>query len=194
MQNLLEDPLVAAFSEEEVAMAGGVSSKNKKKQIDNNFSGGLNADSLPNRDTELELQEALTLARQTIDTDPQQVIRDCNLLHEKLGVQAQIYEVAAEAYIRLQLFSDAETCLLVAYSLGSTDSSIPLNLANLTSMRGDQRLSVRWLEQIAERQPNHPQLNEVKRTLFPNGMPKKSSDPFQLNLDQRSPGKFTPTT
>ena len=30
-------------------------------------------------------------------------------LHNKLGVQAPIYEVAGEAYLRLQLFGDAET-------------------------------------------------------------------------------------
>ena len=121
----------------------------------------------------------------------QQAIQDCILLHNKLGVQAPIYEVAAEAYIRMKLFGDAETCLLVAHSLGSNDASISLNLANLAAMRGDQRLALQWLEQLSQRQPDHPQLDAVRKTLFPNGAPKNSSTPFQINLDQKSPGSFT---
>ena len=189
-QNYLSDPLVAAFSNDEVARAGGVAASKSDKKDGANQKARLNADSLPDRDLEQELQEAIVLARQTVDADPQQVIKDCRLLHEKLGVQPSIYEVAAEAYIRLQLFGDAETCLLIAYSLGSTDSSVPLNLANLATMRGDQRLSMKWLEQVAKDQPDHPQLEKVQNTLFPKGAPKQSSNPFQINLDQRAPGNF----
>ena len=189
--NHFSDPLVAAFSDDEVARAGGVAAKQAIGNSDNNAREGLNADTLPNRAVELELQEALSLARQTVDADPQRVIQDCNLLHQKLGVQGPIYEVAAEAYIRLQLFNDAETCLLVAHSLGSTEASIPLNLANLAAMRGDQRLALQWLEKVAKHQPDHPQLDAVRQTLFPNGAPKTSSSAFQLNLEQRAQGKFT---
>ena len=66
-----------------------------------------------------------------------------------------------------------------------------LNLANLAAMRGDERLALHWLELLAQRQPDHPQLQKVRGTLFPNGAPKGSSNPFQINLDQRSPGHFT---
>lgn len=190
-RNQLSDPLFAAFSDEEVALAGGIAAEHSSNKQGKKIKAGLNADSLPNRSLELELQEALSLARQTVDADPQQVIRDCNLLHEKLGVQAPIYEVAAEAYIQLRLFGDAETCLLVAHSLGSTEPSISLNLANLAAMRGDQRLALQWLEQLARHQPDHPQLEAVRRTLFPNGAPKTSKTPFQLNLGQQAPGTFT---
>ena len=181
------DPLAAAFSDEEVAQAGGVTEKRKAKLPQ----GGLQPSDLPDRDRDKELHEALALARQTIDADPQQVIRDCSLLHNKLGVQAPIYEVAGEAYIRLQLFGDAETCLLTAHGLGSTEGAVPLNLANLAAMRGDQRLALHWLELLAQRQPDHSQLDEVRKTLFPGGVPKSSSNPFQINLDQRAPGRFT---
>ena len=44
-----------------------------------------------------------------------------------------------------------------------------LNLANLAAMRGDQRLALHWLELLAQRQPDHPQLEKVRNTLFPNG-------------------------
>lgn len=183
----LLDPLIAAFSDEEVALAGGLAAGTEGK-LD---LGGLQASELPDRANDLEVQETLALARQTIDADPERVLRDCVLLHNKLGVQAPIYEVAGEAYLRLQLFGDAETCLLIAHGLGSMEGSVPLNLANLAAMRGDQNLALHWLELLAKRQPNHPQLNAVRNTLFPNGAPKTSISPFQVNLDQRAPGHFT---
>ena len=180
------DPLAAAFSDEEVAIAGGVAAKQKGILP----VAGLQPGDLPDRECDKELQETLSLARQTIDADPHQVIRDCILLHEKLGTQAPIYEVAGEAFIRLQLFSDAETCLLTAHGLGSMEGAVLLNLANLAAMRGDQRLALHWLELLAQRQPDHPQLEKVRNTLFPSGAPKSSTSPFQVNLDQRSPGQF----
>ena len=182
--NAFVDPLEAAFSDEEVKLAGGI---NVNTPNDNSE---LNLDNLPKRELQAELQEALSLARQTVETDPQQTINDCTLLHNKLGVQAPIYEVAAEAYIKMQLFGDAETCLLTAHGLGSQEASILLNLANLAAMRGDQRLSLHWLESLAKRQPDHPQLDPVRRNLFPQAVPKTSTRPFQLNLDQRTPGRF----
>lgn len=181
------DPLIAAFSDEEVALAGGIAAKKKNQSTP----GGIQSSVLPDRALDQELQETLALARQTIDADPQQVIKDCELLHNKLGVQASIYEVAGEAYIRLQLFADAENSLLIAHGLGSMEGAVPLNLANLAAMRGDQQLALHWLELLAKRQPDHPQLHAVRSTLFPNGAPKTSSSPFQINLDQRAPGNFT---
>ena len=181
-----QDPLIAAFSDEEVAMAGGIAANQEGKPNH----GGLLPSDLPDRARDQELHETLALARKTIEVDPQQAILDCTLIHNKLGVQAPIYVVAGEAYIRLQLFSDAESCLLTAHGLGSMEGSVPLNLANLAAMRGDQRLAVYWLEMLAKRQPEHPQLNAVRSTLFPNGTPKVSKSPFQVNLDQRAPGQF----
>ena len=176
------DPLLAAFSVEEVAQAGGVAVSP---------AAGVDLTTLPARAIDRELQETLALARQTIAADPQQAIQDCRMLHTKLGVQAPIYEVAAEAYIQLQLFADAESALLVALGLGSVDAAVWLNLANLAAMRGDQKLALHWLEQLAQRQPDHPQLDAVRRTLFPKGAPASSTNPFQVNLAQRAPGQFS---
>ena len=178
------DPLAVAFSDEEVAIAGGIASRQASTDQTNAFEQGLNSDVLPSRDLELS-QETISLARQTVEADPQQVIRDCLFARE---IAAPI-DSGAEAYIRLQLFGDAETCLLVAHSLGSTEASISPT-RNLAAMRGDQRLT-QWLEQLARHQPDHPQLDPVRKTLFPNGAPKTSSTPFQINLNQRAPGNFT---
>ena len=112
VNNAFIDPLEAAFTDEEVKLAGGLDLGANRQQ--SNKSSGINLSKLPDRDHQKELQEAMSLARRTIESDPQQTIKDCTLLHNKLGVQTPIYEVAAEAYIRLQLFSDAEICLLTA--------------------------------------------------------------------------------
>lgn len=185
------DPLLAAFTDDEVARAGGIAASRAAAQQPSTPAAPASAlQGLPGRALDRELQETLALARQTIDVDPQQAIADCRLLHQQLGVQAPIYEVAGEAYIRLQLFADAELALLTALGLGSVDAAVLLNLANLAAMRGDQRLALHWLERLAERQPDHPQLDAVRRTLFPQGTPKRSTDPFQVNQEQRVPGRF----
>ncbi len=186
------DPLLAAFSDDEVARAGGVAASRAQAQAQAPVAQHPAAplQGLPARALDRELQETLALARQTIEVSPDQVIADCRLLHQQLGVQAPIYEVAGEAYIRLQLFADAELALLNALSLGSVDAAVLLNLANLAAMRGDQRLALHWLERLAERQPDHPQLDAVRRTLFPQGAPARSTDPFQVHAEQKAPGRF----
>lgn len=189
--DLFADPLLAAFSDDEVARAGGLAATRAQaaeQPVSAPLTGSFQG--LPARALDRELQETLALARQTIEVDPNQVIVDCRLLHQQLGVQAPIYEVAGEAYIRLQLFADAELALLNALALGSVDAAVLLNLANLAAMRGDQRLAVHWLERVAQCQPDHPQLAAVRGTLFPQGSPARSSDPFQVNLDQKAPGRF----
>ena len=182
VSDVFSDPLAAAFTDDEVALAGGI---NKTKE------SILNLDSMPERIVSDELQEAIELARQTIDSDPMQAIKDCATLHEKVGVQSTLYQVAGEAYIRLKLFSDAELTLLTAHALDKKDNSVVLNLANLAAMRGDQRLAVHWLEKVAKNQPDHPQLDVVTKTLFPSGAPKVSTSPFQINLNQISQGIFS---
>ncbi len=185
-QSYFSDPLMDAFSDEEIKHSQGISLNAKSDQGKNKTLEGL-----PDRQISEELQEALTLARQTIDTSPEKCISDCRLLHAKLGPQSQLYTVVGEAYIRLQLFSDAELALLNALGLGSSDASVLINLANLAAMRGDQHLSIHWLDRLAQQQPDHPQIDEVRRTLFPNGVPNSSTNPFQIHLEQKVPGSFS---
>ena len=139
------------------------------------------------QDLERELNETLALARKTIDTDPQQVIRDCSLLHNKLG-RAPFLKFQESIYTTSTL-GDAETCLLIAHGLGGMEGAVALNLANLAAMRGDQRLALHWLER-SPTATRPSQLEKVRSVLFPNGAPKASDNPFQVNLDQRAPGHF----
>ena len=185
LSEVFSDPLAAAFTDGEVAIAGGI---NETKNMKDNI---LNLDEIPERNLTDELQEAIQLARQTIDSDARQALKDCEMIHNKIGVQSTLYEVAGEAYISLRLFADAEVCLLTAHSLNPKENSVLLNLANLAAMRGDQRLAIHWLEKVATNQPDHPQLDLVTKTLFPKGSPKISQTPFQINLEQRAEGSFS---
>ena len=188
-QEAFSDPLLAAFSDKEVKIAGGLT-ENESANNKVSKNGELNQSALPTRNVNQELQETLALARQSIDSNPAQVLVDIRILHEKLGAQAAFYLLAGEAYIQLRLFADAETALLTALALGSHEPEIYLNLSNLSAMRGDQVLGIHWLELVAQKDPNNEKIDSVRKTLFPNGIPKKSSNPFQLNLDQRAPGHF----
>ena len=145
---------------------------------------------MPIRNLDSEVQETIRLSRSLLDVNPRQVLDDCCILHTRLGVNSTLYTLAGEAYIRLKLFSDAETALLTAHSLGLKDPSIYLNLANLACLRGDQQLAVHWLGLVAESHPDHPQILPVKKVLFPNGAPLKSTSPFQFNPEQASEGSF----
>ena len=118
------------------------------------------------------------------------VIADCNHLHNQIGVDYRLYALAGEAYIRLQLFSDAENSLLIALALGCNTDAVYCNMASLASMRGDQLLALSWLEKLAAIDPKNENLQRVKAVLFSSGIPQKSKTPYQLNLEQRAPGEF----
>ena len=91
----------------------------------NAFEQGLNSDVLPSRDLNWSRNHFCSSNSWSRSSTSHSRLP----LHRN-WVQAPIYEVAAEAYIRLQLFGDAETCLLV-YSLGSTEASISRTLRTL---------------------------------------------------------------
>lgn len=181
----LVDPLLAAFSDEEVKLAGG------SPPVSTDPTQALVA-GLPPRSLPAEQEELLSFARAQIATAPDQAIADCGNLQRTLGVRPELYAIAGEAYIRLQLFADAEVCLLSALALGSVDGAVWLNLANLASMRGDHALALAWLEQLASQQPDHPQLAQVRDALFPPGQPRPQGAPFQIVLEQCAPGQFLP--
>ena len=111
-------------------------------------------------------------------------------MHKTFGISAQLYHIAGDAYIKLRLFGDSEVALMNAQILGSNDPAIFLSLANLAVLRGDHSLGMKWLENVATHHPDNPHLKTVSKTLFPNGVPKQQN-PFQINLEQQTPGKIT---
>ena len=171
------DPLYDAFSEDEITLkdTGNLSKTTR---------------SLPNRDLSMEQQELYKLARNLINENPIAAIKECQKLHKAFGISAQLYHIAGDAYIKLRLFGDSEVALMNAQILGSNDPAIFLSLANLAVLRGDHSLGMKWLEIVATHHPDNPHLKTVSKALFPNGVP-NHQNPFQINLDQQTPGKIT---
>ena len=184
----ISDPLHEAFTKEEVALSEHMGLKHKPQEM---VSVNQNKKiSLPGRVEQMETEEFIDFARNSIEINPEKVIEDCNHLHSQIGIDYRLYALAGEAYIRLQLFSDAENALLTAMGLGCTSDAVYCNLANLAAMRGDQLLALSWLERLAAVDPENENLKKVKDVLFASGLPQKSQAPYQLNLEQRAPGEF----
>ena len=55
--------------------------------------------SLPGRVEELETEEFIDFARNSIEINPEKVIEDCNHLHSQIGIDYRLYALAGEAYI-----------------------------------------------------------------------------------------------
>jgi len=156
----LEDPLLEAFGLDETTAA-----KRKDKTIAVDSTDNKLLDLLPSVGKGKSNQELLALARTLIGETPNQALAVCTHLHQHLPLQSCIYEIAGEAYIGLKQWTRAELCWLIAITLGTNDPATYLNLANISHLRGDDRMSSYWLEKLAEIDPNNSRIDEVKRNL-----------------------------
>lgn len=153
------DPLMLAFSDEEVAMAGGL------KPAANAGASGLAA-SLPDPNQAELAAEQLRLAAQAVSEGNSPFALDlCSQALVHLGANASLYANASDAYIKSQRFHEAEICLLHALSIGGPAISHLINLVSLASLRGDLALAAYYLDQAAGLDPCHPQLAAVRANL-----------------------------
>jgi tetratricopeptide (TPR) repeat protein len=185
------DPLDAAFTLEEVKRTFSVIPKNNTQIPSASVGSHSLFDSLPHPEPTLEQMERINLSRSYLSTNPQVTLSEAHNLYKELGPHPLVYILAGDAYVRLKLFADAENCFHSALSLGSTDPSVHINLANLSHMRGDQLLSYRFLELVSCSTPDYPQLSKVKELLFASGKPTTSTSPFQFNPEHVSKGYFS---
>jgi len=177
---VLDDPLAFAFSDDEVAKAGGLPTSATKKTVKSNskFIDSLSLDNLAQRDSNKELQEFVDLIRATASHNVSQAVTDLRSMHKLHGTSPFMHELAVEIYLKAQKFDLAERYALIALQLGSKSPSLFLNLANLSYIRGDELLAIYWLEYVSTNYPDCDQLDAVKKRLVNNGIPKKSSNPF----------------
>ena len=82
-----------------------------------------------------------------------------------VGANATLYRIAADAYIGLRRFQEAEICLLQAVSIGGAGINQLINLVSLTSLRGDLTLASHYLDQAAGLDPSHPHLANLRTNL-----------------------------
>ena len=152
-----EDPLMLAFAEDEVRQAGAVTITKPAQNTADTL-----ARKLPNPDKAAVAGDQLNLAAQAVqENNPSFALKLVSQASLGLGAQAAVYVNAADAYIRLQRFHEAEICLLHAIQLGGPALPHYINLITLASMRGDFALSRHYIDAAAAIDPNHPQLAQV---------------------------------
>ena len=155
------DPLMLAFSEEEVALAGGGAIKAQPATPPSQLAGHL-----PEPQQAAMAAEQLQLSQQAVrDGNPVFALQLCSQARSVLGPTQAVYVNASDAYIRLQRFHEAEICLLTGLTLGGATVNHYINLVSLALLRGDLDLANHYLEAAAAIDPENPALGQVRSQL-----------------------------
>ena len=178
----LADPLLLAFSEEEVAQ----SDLRKPSKPDPAAASLL--DSLPDADARALALEQLNQANQAVvEQQFAFALQLCSQVLRVLGAYSPVYDCASDAYLNLRRFHEAELCLLHAMALDAPTPKRCLNLVSFASMRGDIALAEYHLRQAAALDPSHPQLDQIRSNLK-NLAKTATQKPYAFNMawDQQS--------
>ena len=177
----LADPLLLAFSEEEIAESG------LRKKAKPDAAAASLLESLPDADSRALALEQLEQANQAVEEQQFAfALQLCSQVIRVLGAHAPVYDCASDAYLNLRRFHEAELCLLQAMALDAPTPKRCLNLVSFASLRGDIALAQHHLRQAAALDPSHPQLEKIRVNLDQRA---KSADhkpyAFQLTWEQQ---------
>ena len=156
----LADPLLLAFSEEEVSQYG------LRKPAKSGPEAATLLESLPDADERAMALEQLDQANKAVaEQQFAFALQLCSQVLRVLGSHAPVYDCASDAYLNLRKFHEAEICLLQAMALDAPTPKRCLNLVSFASMRGDIALAQHHLRQAASLDPSHPQLEQIRANL-----------------------------
>ena len=156
----LADPLLLAFSDEEVAHSG------LRENVRTNDDASSLLNKLPDADTRAMALEQLEQANQAVvEKQYAFALQLCSQVLKALGSHPPIYDCASDAYLNLRKFHEAELCLLQALALDGPTPKRCLNLVSFASMRGDFALAQYHLRKAASLDPSHPQLEPIRSNL-----------------------------
>ena len=157
----LADPLLMAFSDEEVASSG---LREQMKKSDPAAASLL--ESLPDADARAMALEQLEQANHAVaEKQFALALQLCSQVLRVLGAHPPVYDCASDAYLNLRQFHEAELCLLQAIALDAPTPKRCLNLVSFASMRGDIVLAKYHLNKAASLDPSHPQLETIRANL-----------------------------
>ena len=142
------DPLLYAFSKSEVDHHA--ESQPSKSKVKPNFSSQ-------------EIQERIKLARSLAQSNPSAALDDLQSIYLLVGTNHALYSIASDAFISLKSFKEAEICALTALALGSTESSLFINLSNFAHMRNEFRLANTYLDLAKKSGADKSVINSVKQ-------------------------------
>ena len=156
----LADPLLLAFSDEEVSQYG------LRKPAKSGPEAATLLESLPDADERAMALEQLDQANKAVaEQQFAFALQLCSQVLRVLGSHAPVYDCASDAYLNLRKFHEAEICLLQAMALDAPTPKRCLNLVSFASMRGDIALAQHHLRQAASLDPSHPQLEQIRANL-----------------------------
>lgn len=156
----LADPLLLAFSEEEVSQYG------LRKPAKSGPEAATLLESLPDADERAMALEQLDQANKAVaEQQFAFALQLCSQVLRVLNSHAPVYDCASDAYLNLRKFHEAEICLLQAMALDAPTPKRCLNLVSFASMRGDIALAQHHLRQAASLDPSHPQLEQIRANL-----------------------------
>ena len=151
----LVDPLLLAFADEEVDYA-----KTRYKLKDDPDVKSI-LKNLPGDDLDKTINDKLIVARQSLsEGNFLFCLQICNSLPPDY-VNAEIYDIASDAYLNLRRFTESQICLLNSLAIGGGTPKRYLNLVTFACMRCDFRLAEYYLSKAASLDPSHPQLQEI---------------------------------
>ena len=139
------DPIIAAFSPEEIEEDKKELETVTKKETHTDLPDNYKL-SIDNQKMSEACQSQLIELRTQVNSNPRKVLSVCSDIHRR-GVSdlALLYEVAAEAYLKLKMLADAEIAYHSAIALGTTEFATYLNLSNLCAMRSDFNMAYTYL-------------------------------------------------
>ena len=173
MEVYLADPLLLAFASKEVEFA-----KNRYKLNKNPETLKIIEDVIPS-DSPKSIQDKVAVARKALEESNYSFcLKVINSLSASF-VNAEIYELASDAYLNLRKFRESEISLLNALCIGGGTPKRYLNLVSFASMRSDFMLAEYYLEKAASLDPSHPQLNDIRQLLVDKKKKSVSPSPFQ---------------
>ena len=181
--NLDFDPLELAFSDDEVKNYG------RLKQSNPNPTSKNISDQIPDVDSNIVASEQLTLARKAVQENNFTLVFEiCTSILKSLGANPVVYDCVADAYIAKQRFLQAELCTAHSILLGQDNLKAFINLATLSSLRGDLSLANFYLEKAASINPSHPSLDQLRSNFKEIADSGKTFD-FKLDWTQKKLSK-----
>lgn len=157
------DPLLLSFESNEVYKFG----KLKRKTIENKSANKLLSDFPLNDQQELNA-ENIRLARQAVaDKNYEFCLTLCSKILSCSGPNELIYDCAADAYIGLSRFFQAEICLYQAIALSENPSvKYYINLVSLACVRKDFQIASSLLAKASSIDPIHPNIVQLHTTIL----------------------------
>ncbi len=152
----LADPLLLAFGEDEVQRT-----RPKPSQSDlpkNGLEGKL-----PPLKQQQVASDQLSLALQAVREGRYDfALQLCSQAYQTMPASAALLECVSDAYIALQRFTEAETCLLHALQLGGKSFKLYANLISLLCIRADFVLAQHYLELVSMHDEANPLLDKLR--------------------------------